>query len=277
MTDQDLSRLYTGAILAFTCICSTFSSSIFSTSTANVAKSFGVSEEVAILTSSLYILGYAFGPVLWGPYSELQGRKLPILIGMFGFTVFQFAVATGKDLQTVMLGRFFCGFFGSCPLSVVAAVFADIFDNKQRGAAITIFSTTVFLGPMFGPFIGGFINISYLGWRWTAYLVGIMGATAVILNLFFLSESYPPVVLVSKASELRRRTKNWGIHAKQEEVEVDVHELITKNFSRPIRLLFTEPVVFLVSFYMSFIYGMQSKFSQPHGLANSNQGCCTYS
>lgn len=242
-------------MLAFTCICSTFSSSIFSTSTLDVAKEFHVGREVAILTSSLFILGYAFGPIMWGPFSELQGRRLPILVGMFGFTVFHFAVATAKDLQTVMIGRFFSGFFGSCPLSVVAAVFADMFDNKQRGVAITVFATTVFLGPMLGPFIGGFINLSYLGWRWTAYLVGIMGGAALIANLFFLQESYPPVVLVSKAAELRRRTKNWGIHAKQEEVEVDLRELVTKNFSRPLRLLFTEPVVFLVSFYMSFIYG----------------------
>ncbi|KKY22758.1 putative mfs multidrug [Phaeomoniella chlamydospora] len=231
-------KLYIGAILAFTCVCSTFSSSIFSTSTQHVADHFGVSKVVAVLSSSLFILGYAFGPSLWAPFSELQGP-----------------VAVAKDLQTVMIGRFFGGFFGSCPLSVVAAVFADIFDNTQRGTAIVIFSTTVFLGPMLGPFIGGFINMSYLGWRWTEYLVGIMGFTAFTLNVFFLEESYPPVVLVSKASELRRRTKNWGIHAKQEEVEVDLRELVTKNFSRPLRLLVTEPVVFLVSFYMSFIYG----------------------
>jgi DHA1 family multidrug resistance protein-like MFS transporter len=83
-----------------------------------------------------------------------------------------------------------------------------------------------------------------------------MGALSLSLNVLFLSESYPPVVLVAKAAELRRRTKNWGIHAKQEEVEVDFQELITKNFSRPIRLLVTEPVVLLVTIYMSFIYGL---------------------
>jgi MFS transporter, DHA1 family, multidrug resistance protein len=176
---------------------------------------------------------------------------------MFGFMVFNFAVATAKDLQTVMLCRFWSGFFGACPLSVVAAVFADMFDNKQRGPAIVVFSSCVFMGPMLGPFIGGFIILNHsLGWRWTSYITGIMGALAFGLNVFFLSESYPPVVLVSKAAELRRRTKNWGIHAKQEEVEVDFRELITKNFSRPIRLLFTEPVVLLVTIYMSFIYGL---------------------
>jgi len=83
-----------------------------------------------------------------------------------------------------------------------------------------------------------------------------MGGVAFLLDLFFLEETYPPIILVSKAAELRRRTKNWGIHAKQEEIEIDFRELINKNFSRPLRLLFTEPIVFLISIYMAFIYGL---------------------
>ena len=217
---------------------------------------FGVSVEVATLSTSLFVLGYAFGPLIWGPFSELQGRKLPILIAIFGFTLFNFAAATAFNLQTLMLSRFFTGFFGSGPLAIVAACFADMFDNTQRGTAIVIFASMVFMGPMLGPFIGGFVETSYLGWRWNVYFPGIMGSVAVLLIFFVVKESYPPIVLVGKASELRRRTKNWGIHAKQEEVEVDINELITKNFSRPLRLLVTEPVIFLVTLYMSFIYGL---------------------
>lgn len=248
--------MYISAILAFTSICSTFDSAIFSTSTAYVGKHFGVGVEVATLSSSLYILGYAFGPLMWAPISELNGRRLPIVIAMLGFGIFNTAVAVSKDLQTLMISRFFSGVFGSCPLAVVAAIFSDIYNNRTRGVAIAMFSSTVFLGPMLAPFIGGFINLSYLGWRWTAYIPAIMGYAAFLLNLIFLKESYPPVVLVEKASELRRRTKNWGIHAKQEEIEVDFQELIVNNFSRPLRLLIKEPLILAVTVYLSFIYGL---------------------
>ena len=235
---------------------SAFASSIFSAATAAVAAEFGVSSEVGILGVSFYVLGFAFGPTLWAPLSELKGRRLPINISMFGFSLFSFAVATGKDLQTVLICRFFAGFFGACPLAVVAAIFSDMFDNRTRGIAITIFSIAVFAGPLLGPFIGGFITESYLGWRWTMYLPGIMGSACFVLNLFFLEETYPPAILVQKASELRRRTKNWGIHARQDEIEVDFRELINKNFSRPMRLLFFEPIVTLLSVYMAFVYGI---------------------
>lgn len=243
-------------MLGYTTMTSAFGSSIFSAATRSVGAAYGVSAEVGLLGVSLYVLGFAFGPTLWAPLSELKGRRLPLVIAMFGFSLFSIATATAKDLQTILICRFFAGFFGACPLAVVAAVFSDMFDNRTRGIAITLFSMAVFTGPLLAPFIGGFIIESSLGWRWTEYIVAFMGFLSFGLNLLFFQETYPPVILVAKASELRRRTLNWGIHAKQEEIEVDFKELISKNFSRPIRLLLFEPIVTLLSIYMSFIYGL---------------------
>jgi DHA1 family multidrug resistance protein-like MFS transporter len=259
-------RLLMGAMLAYTSLVSAFASSIFSTATHEVAAIYHVSAEVGLLGLSLYVLGFAIGPIFWAPFSELQGRRLPIVISMFGFSIFQVAVASAKDLQTIMLCRFWGGIFGACPLAVVAAVFSDMFDNRTRGMAITVFSMTVFCGPLLAPFIGGFIVQSYLGWRWTEWIAAIMGWVAFILDLLFLEETYPPVILVSKAAELRRRTKNWGIHAKQEEIEIDFRELVTKNFSRPMRLLVTEPIVLLISIYLAFVYGLLYLFLTAYPL-----------
>lgn len=190
---------------------------------------------------------------MWAPFSELSGRKPPLILAALGFAIFSIAVAAAKDLQTLLICRFFAGVFGSSPLAIVAAVFADMFDNRLRGLAVAVFSVTVFMGPLLAPFIWSFITESELGWRWTEYVSGIMGFVAFGLLLCFMEETYPPVVLVQKASELRRRTRNWGIHAKQEEIEIDFKELIIQNVSRPMRILFTEPIVFLITFYMSFI------------------------
>ena len=254
-------------MLGYTTLIAVFSSSIFSAATMPVAKEFHVATEVGILGISLYVFGFATGPIFWAPLSELRGRKLPLVISMFGFSIFSIGSAVGKDLQTVLICRFWAGVFSSCPLAVVAAVFSDIFSTRTRGLAITVFAMTVFCGPLMAPFIGGFTVINpHLGWRWTEYFSAILGFIALGLNIVFLEESYPPVVLVNKAAELRRRTGNWGIHAKQEEIEVDLRELLTKNFSRPIRLLTTEPIVLLISLYMAFIYGLLYLFLEAYAI-----------
>ncbi|EME49321.1 hypothetical protein DOTSEDRAFT_84740 [Dothistroma septosporum NZE10] len=261
--------------LGFVTLTAAFGSSIFSTATTAISQQFGFSREVGILGVSLYVLGFATGPIIWAPFSELYGRRTPLLIASFGFSIFNIAVAVGKDSQTIFICRFFAGFCGACPLTVVGAVFADMFSNRHRGIAVAVFSMTVFSGPLLAPFIGGFIIQSYLGWRWTEYITAIMGFFGLGLSLVFLEETYPPVILVNKAADLRRRTKNWGIHAKQEEIEVDLRELVEKNLSRPMRMLFTEPIVLLLSIYMAFIYGLlylfltfyPIVFQQLHGMS----------
>jgi DHA1 family multidrug resistance protein-like MFS transporter len=244
------------SILVFNSLSATFASAVFSPAGTTIGSIYDVNQPTVTLGTSLFVLGYAFGPLFWAPFSELKGRRLPVIIASSGFGIFMIAVAVSKDIQTLLICRFFAGLFGSCALTIVPAIFSDIFNNETRGMAIAAFAASVFNGPLAGPMIGGFITKSYLGWRWTQYIPSFMAFACAILALFFLDESYPPIILVAKASELRRLTRNWGIHAKQEEVEVDLKELVTKNVSRPLRILFQEPIVLLVSIYMSFMYGM---------------------
>jgi DHA1 family multidrug resistance protein-like MFS transporter len=129
-------KFMTAAMLGYTTFTAAFGSSIFSAATKSVAAHFGVSTEVGVLGVSLYVLGFATGPIIWAPLSELRGRRLPLVLASFGFAIFQVAVAVAKDLQTVMICRFWGGFFGACPLTVVAAVFSDMFNNRQRGLAV---------------------------------------------------------------------------------------------------------------------------------------------
>ncbi len=224
----------------------------------DVASLFGVSTEVTTLDLALYVLGFATGPIIWAPLSELRGQKPPMVIGAFGLGGFLIGAAVGKDLQTILICRFFAGVFGAAPLTCGAAVIADLFDDEERGIAVSIYSLAGFGGPFLAPTIGGFIAESYLGWRWTQYLPAILAFSALIINVFFffLNETYPAVILVSKASRIRKSSKNWGIHAKQEEVEVDLAELVQNNLGRPLCLLFTEPIVLLLSIYTAFIYGL---------------------
>lgn len=104
-----IDRILTGLMLGYTTLVSAFTSSIFSTATRKVAAEYHVSTEVGLLGLSFYVLGFAIGPIFWAPLSELRGRRLPLVVSMFGFSIFQVAVAVGKDLQTILICRFWGG------------------------------------------------------------------------------------------------------------------------------------------------------------------------
>ncbi|OQE46069.1 hypothetical protein PENCOP_c001G01284 [Penicillium coprophilum] len=252
-----LSRKLLASILA----CSgtfivSLASAIFAPGVDQASKAFGVGTEVGILGTTLYVLGFAAGPLIWAPASELRGRKWPLTIAMLGGGIFTIASAVAKNIQTLIICRFLAGMFGASQMTVVPGVLADLYNNTTRGAVITLYALTVFVGPLMAPFVGGFIVSSYLGWRWTLYIPAIFGLANGLLSVFFLDETYPPYILVMKATAIRKESQNSSILARHEEIEVNIAGLVEKYFTRPLKLLFTEPIILLVSSYMSFIYGL---------------------
>lgn len=229
---------------------------MFSPGIDKASREFGVGREVITLGTTLFVLGFATGPMIWAPMSELLGRRLPLLIAIFGEGIFTIACAAAKDVQTLIICRFFAGVCGASQLTVVPGVLADLYNNTHRGLAIAVYALTVFGGPFVAPITGGFTASSYLGWRWTLYIPAFLSFATSLLSLFFLKETYAPCVLTTKASLLRKQSGNWGVHAQQEEVELDIGNLAEKYLTRPLRLLITEPMLLLISLYMSFIYGL---------------------
>ncbi|EKG14026.1 Major facilitator superfamily [Macrophomina phaseolina MS6] len=249
-------KIITTVLYGFTTMGATFSSSVYSAGTQQIADEFSVGRTVSTLGTSLLLFGFGIGPLLWAPLSEVYGRKPAVLAPYFISAVFAFGTATAKDIQTIMITRFFAGVFGSAPVTNTGGVLGDIWSAKERGVAIVGYAMAVVGGPTLGPIVGGaVVQTSYLGWRWTEYITGILQLFILGLDLIFLDESYPPKLLVYKARRLRHQTGNWALHARHEEWDVSLAELSRKYLVRPFQLLFT-PICFLVALYASFVYGI---------------------
>ncbi|OAP63296.1 hypothetical protein AYL99_02523 [Fonsecaea erecta] len=249
-------KVFTTALYGFTTMTATWASSSYSPGTQQVAHEFHVGSEVATLGTTLFLMGFGIGPLLWAPLSEVYGRKNAVLPPMFVSACFSFATGAAKDLQTIMITRFFAGFFSSAPVTNTGGVLSDLFPASQRGIAIASYAMAVVIGPVFGPIVGAAMVVQpSLRWRWTEYLTGIMQLCILVLDVIFLDESYPPRLLIYKARRLRHQSGNWALHAKFEEWDVSVSELAHKFLIRPFQLLMT-PICALVALYASFCYGI---------------------
>lgn len=119
---------------------------------------------------TLLLFGFGLGPLIWAPLSEVYGRKPAVLAPYFIAAIFSFGTAAAKDIQTIMLTRFFAGLFSSAPITNTGGVLSDIWSAEERGAAIVGYAMAVVGGPVLGPIVGGAIVQSYLRWRWTEYV-----------------------------------------------------------------------------------------------------------
>jgi MFS family permease len=89
----------------------------------------------------------------------------------------------------------------------------DIWSPQVRGIALVSYGLCVIGGPTIGPVIGSALTSSYLGWRWTSYLTGIVMMAQFTADALVLDETFPPALLVHKARRLRLETNDWSLHA----------------------------------------------------------------
>lgn len=117
-------------VCAFSTLGVSLASSAYAGSIDQVIASLDVSEEVATLGVSLFVLGFAVGPLIWAPLSELYGRQVVFLVSYLGLAVFCAGATGSKNIWTLVILRFFAASFGSSP-----------FTNAGKSIYITILRT----------------------------------------------------------------------------------------------------------------------------------------
>ncbi|KAK3671956.1 hypothetical protein LTR78_008131 [Recurvomyces mirabilis] len=238
-------------LLAFV---TTFAASIYSPGAPEVAKLFNVSDEVAILPLSLYNLGLAFGPLIGSPLSETSGRKIVLLINTPLFALFTLGAGLAKNIETLIICRFFAGVFAAPAVGNASATLTDYAASQYRGISFAFYYSMPTFGAYVGPLIGGFVTQNK-GWRWTQW-VTIIFLLAFYLPILFIRESY-------KKTILRRRAKKLGVEGPPtipRSLPANVRYFATTLVFRPVHMLLTEPIVTLVCLYNGFLFGLMYTF-----------------
>ena len=97
-------------------------------------------EQQLVLPISLFLVGYVFGPVVFGSLSETYGRRIIMLGSFIVFTLFTMACALAPNWPAFLVFRLICGFMASSAIAVVGGLYADIFaDPVIRGRAMAVF------------------------------------------------------------------------------------------------------------------------------------------
>ncbi|THY01232.1 MFS transporter [Aureobasidium pullulans] len=241
--------------VAMTCFATAFASSAFSGTLRELVYGFHASTELITAGVSLFVLGFALGPLVWAPLSESVGRQYVFFSTFAAFTAFLAGCAGVNTIGGLLVLRFFAGSFGSSPFTNAGGVISDIFSAQERGLAITIFSLAPCLGPAVGPLVGGFLGENE-GWRWVQGLLAIFAGVLWIAGSLIVPETYAPVLLRRRAEELSKRT--GMVYMTKFDIErgpISAKQMVSTVLVRPWILLFTEPIVLLLSIYIAIIYG----------------------
>lgn len=246
-------KFYTTLIVSAIGFVSTFATSIYASGHEDVAHEFGISLTLSLLPLSLYALGMGFGPIIASPMSETFGRKVVYLVTTPLFTLLILGSGFCNDITSLSVCRFFAGVFGAPGVSIASATIADTILTSRRGMPLSIYYSIPFIGSLLGPMIGGFV-VDAKGWRWTQWTT-LFFAAAIFPLLGFVHESYRKVIIRRIA-----KREGVGIHEPERGSSKIMRLFFTTTISRPVNMLFTEPIVGFVCLYCSFQFALLYTF-----------------
>lgn len=203
-------------------------------------------EHLSSFVISVYVLGYAFGPLLVSPLAELYGRVSLYHACNILFTICTWRCAYAISLRDLAILRFFAGVGGSSVFALVPSSIGELIVKDKRSGVSALIALAYSLGPAVSPVAGAYISDA-LGWKWIFHITAIAGGGVTLLAFLCLRETYDATILRRQASRERKRTGNPHSRSR---LDVERNTSKPREFGRamlrPLRLL-AMPSIFLVS------------------------------
>lgn len=247
------------AFVSFATLCVSLASSAYAGAAPSIRSTLGGSTVTITLGISLYVLGFALGPLGWAPVSEVVGRRNSFLVSFSLFAACNAAACASPNLTSLLILRFFAGAFGSSPLTNAGGSIADVFKAKERGLAMALFASFPLAGPALGPIAGGFLGEAK-GFRWVMGLIAIYASVVTVAGYFFHGETYAPLLLRRRAAKLSLATGKCYMSKLDVGKNVSFVSEVKVALTRPWLLLVREPIVLLLSLYSALVYSILYSF-----------------
>jgi len=162
-----------------------------------ITESFATTNTYVQLTLTVYLLSFSITPLVFGPLSDMIGRKKIITYGMLTGTLATLACCIAPSIDLLLFSRFVQG-IGFGMLNVTArAMIPDRFQGVQMTKYISIVGFLVPIIMGLAPFIGGHIQ-ELLDWRYTFIFLLIYSSITLFMVTFNLEET-----------NVKPQEKNW--------------------------------------------------------------------
>ncbi|KAE9964378.1 hypothetical protein EG328_010498 [Venturia inaequalis] len=212
------------------------------------------SQSVGSLMITIYLLGWALGPLFLAPLSEMYGRYIVVTLSSWFFVAFLIGCGFAQNMTGLIIMRFLAGIGGSAAMAIAPAIVADLYPIERRSFAMGIVLLIQTLSPAVGPICGGFIA-QRLGWRWAYWILIIASGVMTILMTFFMNECYAPEVLKRKTRRLQKELGRKDLKSKLA-LDISKSSYVKRSLIRPVKLLTRSPIVIIFASYVAIIYGM---------------------
>lgn len=151
----------------------------------------GVSTAIVQLTLTATMVGFGFGQLIVGPWSDRVGRRLPLILASTVHVGASLMVAAAPDVSWLLAARVLQGAGAAAGGVVAMAMVRDLFGGYPLVRMLSRLSLVNGLAPILAPLIGSQLLL-VTEWRGLFVVLAGYGVLVVVASWLFIVETLPP-------------------------------------------------------------------------------------
>ncbi|MES2192701.1 MAG: multidrug effflux MFS transporter [Pseudomonadota bacterium] len=174
----------------------------------SIGQSLGASMNAVQASLMAFFISLGIGQIIYGPVSDMVGRKAPLYFGMVLFAVGSVGCALAPDIQTLVILRFIQGLGASAGMVIPRAVVRDLHTGHDAARIMSLLMLVFSVSPILAPLAGSLL-IEFIGWRSVFWAVTVAAALGLALIATSLPETRPPEERIG--SSFGSALKGYGV------------------------------------------------------------------
>jgi DHA1 family bicyclomycin/chloramphenicol resistance-like MFS transporter len=172
-----------------------------------IGKYFNVQASSVELSLSAFFIGLALGQLLYGPLADIYGRKKPLLLGTFIYSLASFGVLFSTNIHMFIVFRILQALGGCAGMVITRAIVSDLFDKKRAAHIYSQLMLVMGVAPILAPMLGGFLT-KFFGWKSIFITLGSLSLVSAFVTSVYLPETHKPTL------ERKPRPNLLGVYKK---------------------------------------------------------------
>lgn len=166
-----------------------FANTIYVPALTMIADSMRISPEKTQILMTAYLLPYGFTQFIYGPLSDIYGRRPMVLIGLSIFLVGSILAVTANGFSQLAFGCLTQGLGAGVAGVMARTVMRDCYTDHKLYRANSIVALCMIFAPLIAPVVGGLLSV-YYGWRSDFIFLFILAGSILCLEYYLFPETH---------------------------------------------------------------------------------------
>ncbi|MFT6663068.1 MAG: DHA1 family bicyclomycin/chloramphenicol resistance-like MFS transporter, partial [Maricaulis maris] len=158
----------------------------------DIAGDLGVrSENDQQFVIGVYLTGFGFAQLFYGPLSDRFGRKIVIQFALAFFIVTSLVCTLTPTFDMLLVARFFQGAAAAACRVIATAIARDLTSGRRMAEVMSMVMTAFMAVPVLAPMMGQAI-LTFAPWRWIFAFLVLFGLGLMVWLQLRLPETLHP-------------------------------------------------------------------------------------